>query len=266
MWISEYRSSKLSSTKQDRHLFERAIPVKDVTGGWLTGYAIGKTGNVVLFDTKQKYQLVLDIVDIFGIRGHNRIYIPGIGFSDAGLYLKEQEYKNVLVGDVGEKSLDYQINFLGKDHVIKSDILSETISPLSDVVIDSSVLDVFLAKPGLPIDRAVDGMKRQMTTKGIFVCFSMNNQTIFRKLKGKFHNIWYAFIRMQSPQSSTHRKNNITSRSDVSLWICTDHDEIDLSSVKREYMSAFIHNPKLKDIRNESLSEDKFHNMTNISV
>lgn len=264
MWTSEYRSSKLS--KHDRYLFERAIPVKDVTGGWLTGYAITKTGKVVLFDTKQKYQLVLDVVDIFGIREHQRIYIPGIGFSNAGSYLQQQGYKNVLVGDVGEKSLYYQTNLLGTNHVVKSDILSETICPLADVVIDSSVLDVFLAKPGLPINSAVDGMKRQMTANGIFVCFSMNNQTIFRKLKGKFRNIWYAFIRMQSPQSSTHRENKIASRSDVSLWICTDRDGIDLSSVKREYLSDFIHNPNLKDIRNELLSEHKFYNMTNVSV
>ena len=107
--------------------------------------------SVSLFDTKQKYQLVLDIVDIFMIREHNRIYIPAIGgFSDASLYLQQ----NVSVGDVGEKSLNYQIGLLGNDHVVKCNILRETINPLADVVIDSSVLDVFLAKPGLPINDA----------------------------------------------------------------------------------------------------------------
>lgn len=273
MWVAQYRSMQLIGKKRssEKNLFEEAIPVKQKTGGWLTGVAISVTGHRTLFDTNMKYTLVAEIAHSFGFGSNARFYLPGIGMSDAGRFLFDQGYTNVVVGDVGEASLAYQRNQLciDEDHCIRSDLLHDTLNPLADVVVDSSVLDVFLAHPGLPISNAVYGMKRQMTDLGLFICFSMNNQTIFRKLKDMFSNIWYAFIRMEAPQSLRSRTNNRAPRADVSLWICTDRTDVNpeaLAGITRGYLSMFLYNPELKDIRNENLGPDRFFNMSNTTV
>ena len=274
-----YRSLQLTSgrkrTREQQHLFEEAIPVKQKTGGWLTGIALSETGVETLFDTREKYDLVTAIARAFGFDESARFYLPGIGMSDAGRYMRDQGYGDVIVGDVGDKSLQYQCEQLeiGAEHCVRSDILTDALDPPADVVVDSSVLDVFLASPGLPIARAIDGMKKQMNENGVFICFSMNNQTLFRQLRGKFKHTWYTFVRMRAPQSVRGRANNIVTRADVSLWVCTDRNSppdttsiMMLTQRHAPYMSAFRYAPTLSDIRNEDLSTSRFFNMSNPKV
>lgn len=256
------------------HLFERAIPVKQLTGGWLTGNALAGSdgGRSIPFDTKEKYTLAMDAAASFGFGSTARIYLPGIGFSDAATFLKTK-YPNVVAGDVSEahESLSYQKK-QGIQPLV-SNILTDTIHPPCDVLIDSSVLDVFLARSGLPIAQAVTGMKRQMTPDGVFICFSMNNRTMHRQLTGKFAHIWYAFLKMEAPQSLKRRTNNLIKRADVSLWLCCSGHRDDaqirrISSLlpSRPYLSHFLYNPTANQISNQELSLEKFYNISNPSV
>lgn len=256
-------------------LFEKAIRVKHETGGWLTGVALGARDERFLFDTVEKCRLILEIAAAFGMGTKARIYLPGIGLSDAGIRLIALGCDDVIVGDIGESSLNHQETLFGeagKAHVVRSNLLEDSVENGADIVVDSSVLDVFLARPGLPIAKAVDGMKRQMRTDAVFVCFSMNNQTIFRHLCPKFKHIWYSHIRMEAPQS-IYKRNCTSNRADVSLWVCTDvrtpwsssaPDTLD--AVVRLYMAPFLYAPTLAQTRNEYLDPSRFCNNGNTSV
>ena len=251
------------------NLFVDAVPDRQRTGGWLTGRALDKNGKfIVEFDSIEKTELAKDIMDAMNITKDNRIYIPGVGKSRMGYILLQLGYKKTLVGDIDNKALYYQQNVLNvpEKKILPHDVLIDRIYPLRDVIIDSSFLDVFLAKPGLPVQEAITGIIKNMSPSGVFICFSMNNQLIFRQLKKKFKYFSYSFLRIQLAQSKARRASSKPVRNDLSLWVCTnDENNIELlkhlnTKVSREYMIKFKYLPKLNDIENNNLELHKFFN------
>ena len=145
--------------------------------------------------------------------------------------------------------------------------MKETLDPKADVVIDSSVSDVFLAKSGLPIEEAVKGMKRQLRENGVFICFSMNNITIRRHVMDEnygFKHVYYTFIRLKLPGGTKKRKTTGTTsvpRADISLWVCSDSElqVEEVRNVEKVYFGTqWLHNPDTSEIRNMYAESTKF--------
>lgn len=196
------------------------------------------------------------------------MHVPGVGMSHAGKFLRDQHVPNFVVSDINAKAMQYQMSLGVGDHFQAINLLDFhklTSLEKSDVVIDSGVINVFLANPGLPVQQAVQGIHQLMKPNGILICFSMNNVTMLPHLKHEFANVAYTFIRAPVASAVVMGKRRLcspdsVSRQDISLWVCTDQKDDEFTrtctrlnaDVCRAYFGvARLADPTRRDIAND---------------
>ena len=184
----------------------------------------------------------LNVLDTVLLKNHSKVLILGIGHSTLAKDLKDKGYHHIDVADLKETSVsDYnrKLNPLYFD--IRESIPAELHSQY-DVVIDSSVTDVFMqlttgtGPPPSTISTATKVHKRMLSMlkdDGVMIVFSMNRNpwsTIYKD--SGFHRM-HLRIRPNNELTKTSRGRLATSprRPDV------------LAMVASRFIFLNIHNP-----------------------
>lgn len=243
--------------------FVVATPIRQATGGWLTGRTISIGGTVALFGTEEKYGIVVSLMRELRCNSDAKIFVPGVGLSDVGPFLYHLGYNNLVLSDIKEaaESSEFQGTLETAKLFRSLDILTTEERVEADLIIDSSVLDVFLQSANMGIGNALQGLKRQLKQNGILVSFSMNNVTIRRPLMREFKFVYHTFIRLLTPTTVSRPAQHQTKRSDITLWVCSDKelDVRELGRVNRDYFGfEWKCNPRREDINNPYGIAEKF--------
>lgn len=156
----------------------------------------------LFFQPKDKAKLIADTVKAIGLDSEKcSVWIPGIGHSHIALMLlRDHNFHHITCTDIHDESIEYQQKILqefkGKVKVQKDDLLANIETKSSDtfdLIIDSSVSDVFFAGGGIQL--AQQNIRSKMSTSSAMIILSMNHRLWPAYLKNCCDSFFYSSIK-----------------------------------------------------------------------
>lgn len=238
--------NQIPSTRRRKKLFvqRKGDSESNPQGEWMVD---------LFFQPKDKAKLIADTVKAIGLDSEKcSVWIPGIGHSHIALMLlRDHNFHNITCTDIHDGSIEYQRKILqefkGKCTVQKDDLLAniETKSSVTfDLIIDSSVSDVFFAGGGIQL--AQKNIRSKMSTSSAMIILSMNHRLWPAYLKKCCDSFFYSSIK----QFSGNRRNPKNMRRDVAyivavkgVTLVNDLPTHDLMVKQNERGSKWLQNP-----------------------
>ena len=127
----------------------------------------------------ESFRLVCSIFSTVGIARDARILIPGVGLSDLPRRLYDGGFTNMVLSDCEQDAISHQMcSFKDIEHeqmprMALEDLTSSTcvLDGYFDVIIDKSVLDVFIRQGGAA--GIINFYTSKLQADGVLICFSM---------------------------------------------------------------------------------------------
>ena len=212
------------------------------------------------FTPTEKSKFVAKIITALGFGPECRIHIPGVGQSHlAHDLIAVHGFRSVVVSDVDDGAIEYQGNLLdGSAEIVAGDDLLADTGPLHgrhfDIVVDSSVSDVFIANGG--IKKARRALQSRLDERGAMIVLSMNHRRMLPTLVG-FDSFSYAAIE----QYSGSRRNPRNLRKDVAVFVASKREASGFDSGSLPTHKALVTQPGgRKWLRDPAACELTFHN------
>lgn len=168
-------------------------------------------------------KFVADIVVALDFDRNCHIHVPGVGQSHlAHDLIQTHGFTSIVVSDLNARAIEYQTCLLGDtaEIVPHDDLLAvdATVGRRFDVVVDSSVMDVFIANGGVETAQAV--LKSRLAKNGVMVVLSMNHRRVLHRLKATYADVLYTAIE----QYSGNHRNPKNVRRDVAVFVALQSD------------------------------------------
>ena len=215
------------------------------------------------FIPTEKFKLIAKLILSLGFGTNCRIWIPGIGTSHlAFVLIHRYGFSNVTATDIHPKAIEYQHQLFktpsNSFHIFQRDIFClQTISDTThlydpfDVIIDSSVTDVYFAEDKKAVHEIQERMYAKLSRKSVMIILSMNHRLWIPHLT-KYDEYMYASIE----QYSGSLRNPKNMRRDISLFVCSQgfklstvneppiHELMNIQNNRK----CWLYNPKVSEL------------------